>query len=347
MAFYGPRYLDQHFVSSLAWTPDEDGLSYAVRKRVAENSPVVSNDVMHASLAGNVTVTAVIEGSFGIPREHSTLFHVTKDRKYVLISVYAPLIWDVAAARPRVTPYDVLVPSSRSGRYLGVEIDTRQLVLVDEHFQIAKRCNVFFPIERRVDIAWSADERFAVCRTYGPYPLDLADGFRIDLHTGKQTPLGKCHAEDQFIFSGDGGEVLHLRVAAASDRRYWHGANGARITVHEGAGGRRHLLTTGRVRMPKRLQDGTAFPPVIAAPDGVYVAAAVPRPDDQPPGAHYHLVSRNGQVKPFLPLRDDRYITPYYPIAFAGDRLIARSGSTLFSIPISQVAEYREAGDEQ
>ena len=80
-AFYGPVHLDKHYVFSLAWTPDQRGVAYAVRKRVRENSSVAAYHVMHAPLGGAVETVAIIEGEFGVPDEYTTSFHVTPDRK--------------------------------------------------------------------------------------------------------------------------------------------------------------------------------------------------------------------------------------------------------------------------
>jgi hypothetical protein len=338
--FIGPRYLDKHYVISLAWTPDQHGLTYTVRKRIRENTPVAAYHVMHASLTGEVTEIAVIEREFGVPDEYTTSFHVTKDRKFVIASAYAPLIWDVAANRPRVTPYDVLIPSSTSGRYLGIEIDTRQLVVVDEQFQIAERFEQTFPAERTVDIIWSADERFAVARTRESYERNTSSAILIDLETARAASLGSCNYRDRFLFTGRESELLHLRIAAASVWGYTDGELGTAIRVYTDFGQKkRGLFMTKSIRKPDRLRDGAIFPPMIAAPNGNYIAAAVPRPEGHPPGAHYHLVTRAGQSSPLFPLTEDWYITPYYPIAFTEDRLIARSGSTLFSLPIAKIAQ--------
>jgi hypothetical protein len=347
-AFYGPVYLDKHYVFSLTWTPNQDGVVYTVRKRVRENSMVAAYHVMHAPLTGAAKEIAVIEGKFGVPREYQTSFHVMSDRKYVIASAYVPLIWDVLAARPRVTPYDRLLPSSASGRLLGIEIDTRQLVLVDEQFHIVRRFEFAFLAEHAVDLTWSEDERFAVCRTRDSPPSYDANAFRIDLETGRQTPLGKCNIHDQFAFVGEGGKLLHLRVAAVNVRRYFDGELGTRVTARDHDGINRDIFKTKRIRRPEKGQRGTTFPPIIAAPDGSHVAVAVPRPENQMPGAHYHMVDRAGHAKPFVPVSDTSYITPYYPIAFAegGRRLIARSGSTLFSLPVSAVTENDEANDD-
>ncbi len=350
--FFGPVHLDRHYVYSLAWTPNQDGLVYTVRKRVREDSPVVLNQVMHASLAGDVKEITVIEGNFGVPQEYTASFHVTPDFRFVIASAYVPLIWDVPAARPRVTPYDLLLPSSTSGRFLGIEIDTRQLVLVDEKFRIVKRFEVTFPAERNVDFTWSDDERFAVCRTRdddAPHRDSAYDAtaFRINLETGRQTSLGKCNLRDQFVFTGEEGELLHLRIAGVCVWGYFDGELGTCIRAIDQEGNKRDVFCTKQIRKAQSGQQGTTFPPLIAAPNGNLVAVAVPRPASQASGADYHLVDRDGHAKPLMPVSDTSYITPYYPIAFAdgGRRLIARSGATLFSLPVTAVTENSEAND--
>lgn len=348
-AFYGPVHLDKHYVFSLAWTPSQDGVVYTVRKRVRENSSAAAYQVMHASLDGAVENIATIEGQFGVPDEYTTSFHVTEDRMFVIASAYFPLIWDVTADRPRVTPYDRLLPSSTSGRFLGIEIDTRQLVLVDEQFCIAKRFDVAFPAEQTVDLTWSDDESFAVCRTRNDHSSYGATAFRINLDTGQQTPVIKCNVRDRFVFIGKHGKLLHLRIAAAMVWGYFDGEAGTRATVVYPDGATRNLFTTKGFRRPQKGQQGSIFPPIIAASDGSAIAFAVPRPENQVPGAHYHLVDFEGHTKPLEPVSDATYITPYYPITFAegGRRLVARSRSTLFSLPIDAVAEEDEASDDE
>lgn len=348
-AFYGPVHLDKHYVFNLAWTPSQDGVVYTVRKRVGEKSMVAAYHVMHAPLTGGIKEIAVIEGNFGIPREYQTKFHVVPDHNFVVASAYAPLIWDVLAARPRVTPYDCLLPSSTSGRFLGIEIDTRQLVLVDEQFRIVRRFESTFPAERSVDLTWSEDERYAVCRTRDSYSSYDATAFCIDLETGRQMPFKKCNIHDQFAFVGEGGKLLQLKVAAVIVWGYFNGELGTRVTTSDHDGAKRNIFSTKRIRRPEKGQRGTTFPPMIAAPDGRHVAVAVPRCKNRAPGAHYHLVDGAGHAKPFVPVSDASYITPYYPIAFAegGRRLIARSGSTLFSLPVSAVTENDEANDDE
>ena len=190
-------------------------------------------------------------------------------------------------------------------------------------------------------MTWSQNERFAVCRTRNEYPSYGAIAFRIDLETGQKSPEVKCNVSDRFLFIDQEGKLLHLRIANPGVWGYFNGEAGTRATVVDRDGTARNLFTTKGFRKSQKGQRGSVFPPMIAAPDGSHIAFAQPRPEDQLPGAHYHLVDLEGRTKPFVPMSDARYITPYYPIAFAdgGRRLIARSGSTLFSLPVDTVAK--------
>jgi hypothetical protein len=350
-AFYGPVYLDKHYVFGLAWTPNQDGIVYAVRKRVREHSTVAAYHVMHASLTGVVQEIAVIEGKFGIPDEYRTSFHVTPDRNYIVASAYVPFIWDVPASRPRVTPYDRLLPSSTSGRYLGVEIDTRQLVIADKDFRIVRRFDVYFDQHRMCELVWSPDERYAVCLSHLEHPSDKTEGFRVDLQTGTKTELRSGVIRDQFYFTGNGGELVRLGITGIPPHGFGDGTYGAYISIlaNDSDREREVIRFTGLPGDPQNWRVARAYPPILGAADGSRFAIALPRSDKQAAGFHYHLVDRDGNAKRFVPVNDVSYITPYYPIAFAegGRRLIARSGSTLFSLPVSKVVEEDEArGDK-
>ena len=350
-AFYGPVHLDKHYVFSLAWTPSQDGVVYTVRKRVREHSMVAAYHVMHVSLTGTVQEIAVIEGEFGVPDEHRTSFYVTPDRKYVVASGYAPLIWDVLAGRPRVTPYDRLLRSAKSGCFIGVEIDTCQLVLVDEDFAIVERYSPTFDNDRRIGLEWSDDERYVVCRTYRPYGSRQWDGFRFDLSTGTLGPQYSGVENDRFVFTGNGGEVVRLGAEPVRQGGRADGSDGSYIAITpNGVGEEKPLLGfSGLSRDPEKGTRRLSYPPFVADHHASMIAMALPRPVQRPAGFDFHLVDRDGHARPFVPASDAGYITPYYPIAFAdgGRRLIARMGSTLFSLPVSDVLESDEARDDE
>ncbi|HJQ79670.1 MAG TPA: hypothetical protein VJ828_06925 [Lacipirellulaceae bacterium] len=347
--FYGPVHLDKHYVFSVAWTPGQDGVVYAVRKRVRDNSMVAAYHVMYASLTGAVQEIAVIEGEFGVPDEYQISFHVTPDRKYVVADAYVPLIWDVLADRPRVTPYDCLVPSPTSGRFLGVEIDTRQLVIADKDFRIVRRFEMYFDQRRRCELVWSPDERYTVCLSHLEHPSDKTEGFRIDLETGKKSQLSTGVIRDRFYFTGNGGELVRFGITGIPPNGFGDGSYGAYISIlaNDADREREVIRFGGPPRRPQNFRDGRAYPPILGTADGSRFAIALPRPDELAAGFHYHFVDRDGKASPFVPASDTSYITPYYPIAFAdgGRRLIARWGSTLFSLPVSSVIANDEARD--
>jgi hypothetical protein len=350
-AFYGPVHLDKDYVISLAWTPNRDGIVYAVRKRVREHSPVAAYHVMHASLTGVVQEMAVIEGEFGIPDEYRTSFHVAPERNYIVASAYVPLIWDVLAGRPRVTPYDCLLPSSTSGRYLAVEIDTRQLVTADKDFRIIRRFDVYLDQRCKCELVWSPDERYALCLSHLEHPSDKTEGFRIDLQTRKKTQLRTGVTRDRFYFTGNGGELVRLGITGIPPNGSGDGSYGAYISILASDSDREQevIRFTGLPGDPQNWRVARAYPPILGTADGSRFAIALPRPDEHAAGFHYHLVDRDGSAHPFVPVSDVSYITPYYPIAFADDgrRLIARLGSTLFSLPVSKVVEEDEARDDK
>jgi hypothetical protein len=101
-----------------------------------------------------------------------------------------------------------LVPSSTSGAILGIEIDTRQLVLTDENFHIVERYDATLNNTRVCDLTWSPDERFAICRQFDDQPpepwVQPWNGFRIDLKTGARRNLKGEYRSERWIFTGRG-----------------------------------------------------------------------------------------------------------------------------------------------
>lgn len=349
--FTGPVHLDKDYVFSLAWTPRQDGVIYTVRKRIREHSAVAAYHVRCASLAGDVEEIAVIEGEFGVPDEYELTFAVTPDRKYVVVSGHAPLIWDIGSDRPRVTPFDRLIPSSSGRHFLGVEIDTRQLVVTDGEFRIVRRVDAFLPARRMCDLIWSPDERYAICLSRFEYPSHKIEGFRIDLQAETKTPLRTGIYRDRFSFTGNGGEVVRLGNTGTEPYGFGDGNYGAYISTLASDSDREDEICrfAGPPRKPREGHGIQSYPPILGNRDGSMFAIALPRSQDEPAGIHYHFVDREGKAVPFLPKTNDNYITPYYPIAFAdGDRrLICRWGSTLFSMPAPVVGKDGEVREHE
>lgn len=337
-------------VFSVAWSPTGDGVYYTARTRLKDNSTLASFKVMHVSLDGNVKQIADIQREYTVDHESQMSFRVTADSSYVVVSNYGvPLIWNTAKNKPRATCFDYLIPSSTSGRWLGVEIDSRELVLTDENLNIVQRFEVFFPQERRCELFWSRDERYAVCLTHLEHPSDKTEGVRFDLQTATQTQLNPGVIRDRFYFTGRGGELVRLGITGIPPKGLGDGSYGAYISIlPDGDAKETEVIRFGgRPRTPTAWRDQRAYPAMLGNPNGTLFAMALPRPESQAAGFHYHLVERNGQTWTFQPEVDAPYNTPFYPLAFVdeGRAILARDGKTLFTLPVSSIQQ--DAGDER
>ena len=104
-----------------------------------------------------------------------------------------------------------------------------------------------FPSGRAVDMVWSADEQLCPLSYAQQYGSFDATALRIDLATGRQTPLGKCGIRDTFVFLGPTGDILHLRVGAVGVWGYLNGELGTYIAVHPAdSGDRKRFFRTKR-----------------------------------------------------------------------------------------------------
>jgi hypothetical protein len=335
---------------TLQWTPSQDGVVYTLRRRLKDNSSLAAYRVMHVSLNGVATQIALIERSFTATPDSFTTFRVTPNRKHVIVSNFRhPLIWDAATNKPRATCFDFLLPSSTSGRFLGIEIDTRELVLADENFRITKRFNVRLDQRRGCDLFWSPDERVAICRTFRSSVEPISNHctfFRVNLETGERSESKKGIEGDKFYFSGRGSEVIRVGMTGTPQGGYGDGSNGTFIEmIPNGDEPARDIVRFSRLPQPTDdYRDHRWYPAVISNADCTLFAIALPREAGKRRGYHYHLVDRQGKTWPFAPIDDSLYYTPYFPIAFAnnGQAIVARSASQLFSIPVQTVQRNKE-----
>jgi hypothetical protein len=347
-AFLGKLPKDLTEVCSLAWTPSQDGVVYGQRQRwqsVAEESKF---EVLHVSQNGRVThITTIRRERFAEPHEFFK-FDVTRDRKYVVFSNgYAPFIWDVARNKPLASSFDLLVRSSTSGRFLGIEIDTRQLVLADEKFSVARRFNATFAPQRACALTWSSDERFAVCRTREEHPSQKWHGFRIDLQTGEKRDLDGPHFPEQWFFTGEKSEVVRIGKSVDSFGVYADGGGcGTYISIlPDGNGEQRDLASFQRPRDAHAEFSYKAgqYPPVRVDSDRQLFAMAFPR-EAKWPGYRYFLVSRNGDKWPCGADDKSRRVAPYNVIAIAnqGQTVVACDESRMFSIPVDTIKNAKQ-----
>lgn len=338
-------------VFGMRWTPSQDGVVFGLRPRITGERTPATTRFMHASLDGKVTEIAAVERDYNENPYGISDFYLTADRNFLIVQGGFPLIWNVAKSAPQVTPYDALVPSVTSDRFLGIEIDTRQLVLVDRDFQVARRFDVRVP--PYCDIAWSPDERFALCRQEQEdeereEPSNPWRGMRVDLETGEKRGFrGYYWTTDRCAFTGRGGEFIlfgvrgflseHVdRMVGAHLWLFPNGAEPARKLVRYEEP--EHL--TGFYESARRY----GYPPVIPNPDATLFAMPLPRDSKAQPGYLYHFVDREGVAQPWTPYDPSDYLAPAQVLAFAnkGQTVVARTNDQLLSIPVADILRRQE-----
>jgi hypothetical protein len=331
-------------VYSLRWTPSQDGVVYVLKKRLQDNSTLASFRVMHAALSGEVKEIANIERELITTPDTFTTFRVSGDQKWVVVSNFGhPLIWNATTNEARVTPFDFLMPSSSSDHWLGVEIDSRQLVVTDGDFRIIKRIDITLDEQRRCDLFWSSDERFAICRSFRSNMEQISDNcreFRVTLDTGARRDLNNGVQRDQFIFTGNGGEVVRLGITGIQPLGYGDGTYGAYIElIPDGEGPSRDICGFGNPSSSDDDWHSHSYQPAVSNSDCTLFAMALPRKQGQRPGFDFHLIDRDGTAWSLGEGESGQFVSPYIPMAFADNdqTIVARSGSQLFSIPVAAI----------
>lgn len=351
-AVYNPTIgAEEVDVFSLRWTRSQDGVVYSLRGRHPTDEWTVVHRIMHASLEGSVSTISKIErGRFAEPRFFDA-FHLTDDHRHLIAwSNRVPLIWDVAANRPRATCFDYLVPAANSERYLGIEIDSRQLVIADRDFQIIRRFEVFLPMGYPSELLWSPDEQFAIWRLRHGHPSNKWVGFRLNLATGDKRSLSGDYFGDTFGFTDHGGELVHIGIPTDKS----NGVDGLHASflsiIPDGAAPSQKVLDY-------RLPLGTRGPASYATPSyphtvvnsvGSLFAVPMPQNPKATPRYVYQLIDRTGRQWSFPAENEHRYVTPFDVIAFADrDRtMIARDDFRLYSLPVSAITSEKAKTNE-
>ncbi len=337
-------------VESLQWRRDGDALIYVLAAHAQSNVQTATYQIFQVSINGSVTKLGTIERDASEEPHALTDFHLRADKKYIVATGFSPLIWNMETNKPQVTPFDYLIPSSTSDRYLGIEIDTRQLVLVDENFKIAKRFDVTFDRDRQCDLIWSPDERLAICRSFrgGLEPIsDKCSIFRIDLESGKRRDLKPGFGRDRFVFSGSGEEILRIGVVGVKEEpHYGDGTYGSYMEfVPDGENNEHELYRFGSPGDDRTSDWHQKFyPAVVCNKDCSLLALARPRLPGEKPGFHYCLMDRGGHTWPFWDGDTSNFISPCVAIAFVdgGQTLLAHDDSRLFSIPVATIKKVAE-----
>lgn len=329
----------------LDWNSSQDGVVFMVRQGPGKSLGIARYDVHHASLDGMDTILTCIERDIDEEPRNLTLMHVAADRRFVVVNRLTPVIWDITRNRPKATPYDYLIPSLTSDRFLGVEIDTKEIVVVDSDFTASKRTGVCVNAEYEFDLAWSADEKFAIYRIATREPWSQSwNGGRVDLDSGEVRHLHGIYWDSRSYFTGRGGEFLQWEVEDAAHRMTGPQRRPVLNLVPDGNGPIRKVLECERdMDIASALVLTTR--PLHPAWDREWhfqrFAIALPRGATSKQGYHMHFVDLEGQMQPFKQWDEAAVISPYYVVGFvdSGRHLIGRNDSQLLSIPIAEALE--------
>lgn len=326
-------------VFGLQWTPG--GLYYALADRERERPWTATYRVVHVTDGGDVEELATVVRNGYDEVNRFTSFDVTEDRDLVVLSDgYRPLICETKTGKPRVTPFDTLVASHGSGRFIGVEIDTRELVVVGPDLAVVERTGVTLPGGKHCELIWSRDEKFVICKVHQQHGLstNTCYAFRLNLETlDRRELVGDCLRE-QLAFTGSGGEFLRIGVNEVVVGRHVDGRDGTHVLlVPDGSGPVEKVFSfSHQFKRADRVGLEKPYPPVVFNRDGSLFAMALPRSGGTP-SFRYYLINREGRKWPFVPDDPALYNAPYHVLAFAGDFVVACDEARLFAFPVSSI----------
>lgn len=335
-------------IYGIIWTADSKGFSFGVAVHDAEKKYTVYDGYL-AAVDGSLKKIAHFDTE--TPTRGIVVGKLTSDHEYLVSAdihgkpgVEDPLVWNVTDNKPRATCFDYLAPSPTSDRWIGIEKDTRQLVVVGADFVVVKRFDVFRP-ERSfgLQLHWSPDERFAIWRNQiGFDHFSNWEGFRMNLETGAKRPLSGRFMDETFQFTGPGGEFYRCGQSGLKTRGYDIVVGAHLSIVPEGDAPEIDLwrlkLGSDELR-PGAMTNRPGNPPVHMSPDGQLFAIGLPRKAGERSGFHWHLMDRAGTTWRFPTKDNEEYVSPYDVAGFAdnGQVIVGYDSKQLFTVPISTI----------
>jgi hypothetical protein len=330
-------------IGEFQWTEDGEAIIFGVRSHDAEKQTTTVR-IWRAPLDGEAEVIASSEDSNTARRGLGGV--ITKDGRFLVANGggrHRALIWEVATNRPRATPFIYLTPSSTSGRWIGVEKNTRQLVVVDEDFKVVERHEEVLPDGRfGFDMIWSPDERFVFWRQQIGFDYySNWVGCRLDLQTRQRDIFTGDYMDEEIAFTGFRGEFTRV------------GGKGL-----QGPMSGLHLIEQYVGLVPdenmylRSFWSQRADPPGMASKvrmsmlnvtwsrDLQLFTIGLPR-QEGPYGEVYHLADRQRQMWK-LPGKDTgRYVSPYRVAGFALDDkvIVAYDDKRLFAVPVAAIQD--------
>ncbi len=319
-----------HTVFGLQWAHDSQSVVFGVRSYDKQQKNALY-DLWRVPLRGVVELLTDIKRdiSYGI----GTDFRVTRDGRFLVTP--RPLIWDLATNKPRATCFYNLTPSSTSGRWIGIEKDTWQLVITDDNFEITKRFDIVQAARHGgPKLNWSPDERYLIWRNkIGFDHYSNWEGFWMDLETGEKRELSGQFMSQQFEFTGREGEYVCWGARGEKNK----GFSGAHST------GAYLTLVTDPMNSAKDIwqtKQPLRAPLVRLGPKYQLFAVGVPRPlPTKIHGYVWHLFDRSGKKWQFPGDDTGEYYSPYKVVGFAngGKTIIAYDTNRLFALPVKTV----------
>lgn len=295
-------------VHGLIWLRDSSGFVFGVQSYDLK-AKKWTNDGYLASTNGQ-TKLLVHTGPETLTRSIG-VGELTEDRKYLVSTRtqlahpdYRPLIWNIQQNRPRATPFLNLTPSLVSDRWLAIEKDTNQLVLLDDQFDVIERFAEYVP-ERsfgfRLD--WSPDERFVLWRNQVGFDhFSNWEGFRLDLRTGEKRKFDGRFMSEEIAFTGRGGEFYRCGQTGSRTRGY-DTVVGAHLTIVPSGDAAEvdvwRIIVDPKGKIPGALTNRPGDPPLRYDPTSDMFAIGLPRPAGERSGFVWHLMNREGKAWQF------------------------------------------------
>ena len=331
-------------IYSLQWTAQSDGVAFGVES-YDEPRTHTRFVVLLASLDGKRKKLASSQHE-NDARGFSGDFILSRDGRYLVATNLGrrPLIWDVAANKPRATPYLRLTPSTTSNRWLAIEKDTREVVVLDDNFTVTKRTNEFRPsFSYGLRMEWSPDENFAILRNQIGFDHHSNwEGFRLNFSTGEKLPLEGRFIDEQIFFTGRGGEFIRCGQSGVQTRGYDRVA-GAHLTIYPSNAGDAQDVWRVAVEGDQSLERALLFAlgrqAVLADPAFERFAIALANASGTGPSGSWRLLNREGAMWRFPGEDRDVHVSPYAIVGFAqkGQSIVAHDDRLLFTIPVSSV----------
>jgi hypothetical protein len=323
------------------WTVDSRAIVYGVSSHDAAKQTTrvhvwrVPRDGEPKEIASNERSLIIRRGPGG---------RITRDGRYLVANYGSEraLIWDLEKNAPRATPFLYLAPSPASERWLGVEKDTRQLVVLDGEFNVIARHEEILPDNTfGFDMIWSPDERFVFWRQQIGFDYySNWVGCRYDLETRERQIFTGDYMDERIEFTGNRGEFL--RIGASGVQRHSSGLEMTEQYVGIVPDGRVHMqriwyvradpLGTSSNRRFSRVSD------VTLSPDFQLFTIGLPR-QEGPYGVEMHLADRQRHLWKLPGDVSGQYVSPYHVAGFAknGQVIIAYDNTRLLALPVAAI----------